>query len=133
MELVLNIWLRASIRAHDFIEASFWESKLEDMRKIYIPDSENYVFEQNSVKIGFYSLMGSILAAIFVMPEFQGKGIGKKLLSHAIKQKPNLTLSVYKENIASYQFYCSQGFSVVHEQSDIHTGHLEYIMTNSCT
>jgi len=42
---ILDIWLSASIKAHDFIEASFWESQVENMRNIYIPVSETYVFE----------------------------------------------------------------------------------------
>ncbi len=40
-----------------------------------------------------------------------------------------LTLSVYKENQASYQFYLSQGFNVISEQVDEYTGHLEYTMS----
>lgn len=125
---VLDIWLTASIKAHDFVEASFWESQVENMRNIYIPTSETYVFESDSKVVGFYSLYENNLAAIFVHPEFQGKGIGKQLISHAKKQKVSLTLSVYKENEDSYQFYLSQGFTVISEQTDKHTGHQEYMM-----
>ncbi|HCE4958424.1 TPA: GNAT family N-acetyltransferase, partial [Vibrio parahaemolyticus] len=31
---------------------------------------------------------------------------------------------------ASYQFYLSQGFNVVSEQLDEHTGHSEYTMSS---
>ena len=62
--------------------------------------------------------------------ELQGKGIGKQLLSHAKTQRAVLSLSVYKENQASYQFYLSQGFNVVSEQLDEHTGHSEYTMSS---
>ncbi len=126
---VLDIWLSASIKAHDFVDASFWESQVENMRNIYIPASETYVFESNSKVVGFYSLNENNLAAIFVSPEFQGKGIGKQLMLHAKKQRVRLILSVYKENKASCQFYLSQGFSVVSEQTDEHTGHQEYTMS----
>ncbi len=125
---VLDIWLSASIKAHDFVEASFWESQVENMRNIYIPASETYVFESDSKVVGFYSLYENNLAAIFVHPEFQGKGIGRQLISHAKKQKVSLTLSVYKENEDSYQFYLSQGFTVISEQTDELTGHQEYTM-----
>ena len=40
-----------------------------------------------------------------------------------------LTLSVYRQNEASCQFYLSQGFHIVSEQTDEHTGHLEFIMS----
>lgn len=131
MDFVLDIWLAASIEAHDFVDASFWESQVESMRDIYIPASETYVFECKSKVVGFYSLNKDNLAAIFVSPEFQGKGIGKQMMSHAKKQRDRLTLSVYKENEASYHFYLSQGFTVISEQIDEHTGHREYRMSLS--
>lgn len=128
IDSILDIWLSASIKAHGFIKASFWESQIENMRNIYIPASETYVFESDSKVIGFYSLNENNLAAIFVFPSFQGKGIGKQLMSHAKKQRARLSLSVYKENKESYQFYLSQGFTIVSEQTDEHTGHQEYTM-----
>lgn len=128
MGSVLEIWLDASVKAHDFISTEFWESQVENMRNIYIPASETYVFVAGSRVVGFYALYENNLAAIFVSPELQGKGIGKYLLNHAKAQRAVLSLSVYKENQASYQFYLSQGFKVVREQLDEHTGHPKYIM-----
>lgn len=129
ISLVLDIWLRASIKAHDFVEAEFWEAQVDNMRDIYIPASTTYVYELNSQVVGFYAIYENTLAAIFVLPENQGKGIGKLLLSHAKSQCSPLSLNVYQENNASFQFYLSQGFSVVSEQADDHTGHQEYTMT----
>ncbi|HGF4942334.1 TPA: N-acetyltransferase, partial [Vibrio parahaemolyticus] len=128
LDSVLEIWLEASVKAHDFVPADFWGSQVENMRNIYIPASEVFVYEIESKIVGFYALYESTLAAIFVFPEFQVKGIGKQLLSHAKAQRAILSLSVYKENQASYQFYLSQGFAVVGEQLDEHTGHPEYTM-----
>ncbi|ENQ8746675.1 N-acetyltransferase [Vibrio parahaemolyticus] len=130
LDSVLEIWLEASVKAHDFVPADFWGSQVESMRNIYIPASEVIVYEIESKIVGFYALYESTLAAIFVFPEFQGKGIGKQLLSHAKAQRAILSLSVYKENQASYQFYLSQGFAVVSEQLDEHTGHPEYTMSS---
>ncbi|EPS3402273.1 N-acetyltransferase [Vibrio vulnificus] len=130
LDSVLEIWLEASVKAHDFISAEFWESQVENMRNIYIPASEVYVFEVDSKVVGFYALYENKLAAIFVSPAFQGKGIGKQLLSHAKAQRAVLGLSVYKENQASYQFYLSLGFTVVSEQLDEHTGHPEFTMSS---
>jgi len=129
MDAVLDIWLTASIKAHDFIAPSFWESQVKNMRKVYIPASETHVYMQNARAIGFYALSGNTLAALFVAPEYQGRGVGKALLAHAKTQREALTLSVYKENGASCQFYLAHGFEVIREQTDAHTGHLEYIMS----
>lgn len=124
----MNIWLQASVKAHDFVSREYWKSQLDKMRTVYIPASENYVYETDSKIIGFYSLHQDMLAAIFVSPEHQGRGVGTALLDHAKSKRTQLNLTVYKENQASYEFYLSQGFSVVREQSDEHTGHPEYSM-----
>ncbi|WP_104401642.1 N-acetyltransferase [Vibrio penaeicida] len=129
IEAVLDIWLTASIQAHDFIKADFWRSQLDNMRNVYLPASEVCVYEQGGDIVGFYALYEDNLAAIFVSPECQGKGVGKALISDAKARRQSLTLSVYKDNHASYQFYLSQGFRAVSEQDDEHTGHPEITMT----
>lgn len=128
IEAVVDIWLSASIKAHDFVEASFWKSQVDNMINVYIPDSETYVYVEGLTIVGFYSLHGNNLAAIFVSPEYQGHGFGKKLMAHAKNRRMIITLSVYKENRKSYQFYLAQGFKVISEQVEEHTGHMEYIM-----
>ena len=77
MNDVLDIWLKASIEAHGFVGREFWENKVEDMQKIYIPTSDTYVFIEEDIIKGFFSLHGGTLAAMFVSPVFQGKGIGQ--------------------------------------------------------
>ncbi|PMO37099.1 GNAT family N-acetyltransferase [Vibrio splendidus] len=128
IEAVLDIWLTASIKAHDFVDLEFWESQVANMRDLYIPASTTYVYQVDGEVRGFYSLYEGILAAIFVGTEYQGSGIGKQLIDHAKLECPNLSLNVYKENQATIQFYLSQGFSIVSEQVDEHTGHQEYTM-----
>lgn len=131
IENILTIWLETSIKAHNFVEAAFWKSQVENMRDIYLPASESWVYETDSTIAGFYSLYEDTLVAIFVSPELQGQGMGKALLSHAKEQRNQLSLSVYKENKPSFDFYKSQGFTVVSEQTDEHTGHQEYTMCNN--
>ncbi|MBA4502691.1 N-acetyltransferase [Marinobacterium marinum] len=131
IESILDIWLQASIQAHDFIAPTFWQSQVDNMRTLYLPASETYVLERNSEVVGFYALHDNTLAAIFVRPELQRQGIGKLLLDHAKTKRPALTLSVYTENDASYRFYLAQGFTVVSQQTETHTGHLEYTMVSN--
>ncbi len=129
-DTVLSIWLEASIEAHHFIAATFWESQVERMRAAYLPAAESYVYEKNTAVVGFYSLYENNLAALFVSPHWQGKGIGAQLLAHAKTQREVLTLTVYTENIPSFQFYLSQGFKPIKEQVDEQTGHHEYYMSS---
>jgi len=128
MNDVLDIWLKASIEAHNFVGKEFWESKIEDMRKTYIPDSDTYVFMDRKIIKGFFSLHGDTLAAMFVSPDFQGNGIGQRLMSKAKSLRNKLNLTVYKQNTRSIDFYLKSGFVIVKERVDEHTGHVEILM-----
>lgn len=128
IDVVLDVWLKASLKAHGFIDQEFWKSKIDAMRTIYIPSSETYVFKENEIIKGFFSLTDETLAAMFVSPEFQGKGVGYKLLNKAKSLRKRLELTVYKENQTSLDFYKKCGFKTVKEKADAHTGHIEVLM-----
>lgn len=128
IETILNIWLTASIKAHNFMPAEYWQSKVNDMREIYLPASESYVYEENGDVVGFISIYQDNLAALFVSPLKQGNGIGSKLIEYIKSKYQVLNLSVYKENRASIAFYKKHGFTHVCEQIDEHTGHPEIAM-----
>lgn len=128
MDTVLDIWLRASIRAHDFVDREFWEARLEDVRDLYIPDSETYVYEKSGEVRGFFSLENFTLAALFVAPDSQGRGIGRCLLDRAKSLRIRLTLTVYKENRKSVRFYVRNGFVRTRERVDPYTGHKELVL-----
>ncbi len=125
---VLDVWLFASIQAHGFMDRTFWESNMDAMRDIYIPGSDTYVFKENETIKGFFCLHGDVLAAMFVAPEFQGKGIGRKLMDKAKSLRNRLELTVYKENPKSMAFYQRCGFEIITEKVDDPTGHMEVLM-----
>lgn len=128
IDQVISIWLEASIKAHDFVDSEFWKSKAKDMREIYIPSGETYVYEEGGIVKGFVALYNDILAAIFVFPDFQGTGIGMQLMQKAKDVRDNLNLTVYKENKKGIEFYKKCGFEIDQEQIDKHTGHPELVM-----
>ncbi len=128
IDQVINIWLDASVKAHDFVEKEFWESRVKDMREIYIPSAETYIYEEEYIIKGFVSLYNDTIAAIFVSPAFQGEGIGGKLMKKVKDIRDNLSLTVYKKNIKSIEFYHKCGFKIAREQIDEHTGHPELVM-----
>jgi len=128
IDQVISIWLEASIKAHDFVDNEFWKSKVKDMREIYIPSGETYVYEEGDIIKGFVSLYNDTLAALFVSPDSQGTGIGMQLMRKAKDVRNNLSLTVYKENIKSIEFYQKCGFKIEQEQIDKHTGHPELVM-----
>ena len=99
------------------------------MRELYLPGSETYVYEENVNIKGFFSLVEENLAAIFVSPDSQGRGIGKKLIAKAKELQPVLKLTVYKKNRKSVDFYKKRGFKIIKEQTDEHTSEIEFVMT----
>ncbi|NCT77795.1 N-acetyltransferase [Pseudomonas stutzeri] len=129
LETLLGIWLEASSRAHDFVERGFWEARLVDMRNLYLPAAQTWVYERDGTVVGFVSLLDDVLAAIFVAPTEQGHGIGSALLEHAKGLRERLSLTVYAANGASIAFYRRHGFQIAGEQLDAHTGHPERVMT----
>ena len=96
-DTILEIWLRSSVAAHDFVPRSYWEGKLDEMRTRYLPDSRTFVYQDESAEsvCGFVSLVENYVAALFVHPDRQGQGIGRRLLQWAAAQYPTLELSVY--------------------------------------
>ncbi len=128
---VLDIWLKASLTAHRFIDEAFWKSNLDAMRTIHIPSSETYVYEADDIIKGFFSIKDETLAAMFVSPEFQGNGIGRGLMDKAKTLSDRLELTVYKENTRGINFYIKCGFKPIKEKIDGYTGHIEILMIYS--
>lgn len=127
-DAVVDIWLRASLRAHDFVPAEFWHQRVGDLRDTYLPAAESYVYEAAGIVLGFLSLLDNTVAALFVRPESQGHGVGSRLLDHAKGLTSELTLTVYKANERSVAFYEQHGFVTQQEQLDPHTGQPELLM-----
>lgn len=123
-----EIWFNASVKAHDFISEIYWKNNKVKMHDTYLPMSEVYLVEDMSNIYGFIALVENKIAAIFVSPELQGKGIGKLLINHAKGIRNNLELSVYQKNINSVRFYESVGFKVVAETLDEETRSKEFLM-----
>ena len=129
MDDILRIWLEASIKTHDFIDADFWQSKIGDMRHKYIPNSETYVYTDKGVIKGFFALYEDTLAALFVSPDSQRTGIGKKLITIAKSLRETLNLYVYRKNSKAIDFYIKCGFRTLKTRVDKHTGEIEILMT----
>jgi mycothiol synthase len=62
---------------------------------------------------GALILNGDQLAFLGVVPEFRGRGVGRRLLALAMEQAPGLTLIVDVRNTPAIRLYQSVGFDVV--------------------
>ncbi|KAG9391575.1 Acetyltransferase (GNAT) domain [Carpediemonas membranifera] len=109
-DLLVDIWFRASLQAHGFLGAARLESQREAVRDVYFPQAETWVATDGSKPVGFISLLGAHIGALFVDPPMQGRGIGRRLIAQAGAVRGALSVEVYAENRAATAFYRRQGF-----------------------
>ncbi|WP_462382925.1 N-acetyltransferase [Pseudomonas sp. Marseille-QA0892] len=128
MDAVLRIWLDASLHAHPFVRPQFWQDQVANMRECYIPDSHTRVVEHENSCAGFSCVHGVTLAALFVAPVHQGKGLGALLMADAKRERNSLELAVYVQNKRAVEFYEQQGFRALQQRVDQHIGEAEWIM-----
>lgn len=126
--ILSEIWLEASLIAHHFIPEAYWKSHKLKMQHVYLPMSEVYLAEHNQQICGFIALLDTQIAAIFVSPQHQEKGIGTRLIQYAQAIRTELKLNVYQENPKSVQFYKSLSFEILEEGIDLETNSKEFLM-----
>lgn len=128
IKVLTDIWLETSLKAHHFISANFWKDQKDAMQNQYLPAAETYVAEHENGISGFVSLSKNRIAAIFVSPEKQGKGIGSSLIDYVKGMREELILHVYQNNDKSVKFYRAKGFEIISGTVDKHTQEKEFIM-----
>ena len=132
IDKVMDIWMKSTIKAHDFISKEYWQNNYNTVKEVYIPMSETFVYKDVQGIKGFISVINNeFIGALFVDIDFQGKGIGKQLIDYAVSKYGKLQLAVYKENKKSVEFYINRGFKIIEEQINDDSKHVEYIMEKS--
>ena len=126
--IVKNILLTTWKNTYTFIPE---EDILSHFKKYYCEDrlieilndpfSKGIIAEVNSVPAGWLKLFEDhiskkfFVSSLYVLPEFQGFGLGKKLLNKAYriakkKQFSKVWLGVMKQNVKSLEWYKNLGF-----------------------
>ncbi len=128
-DLLVDIWLQASLQSHDFVGEDYWRGKSGEIRNVWLPGSQTWVWEENGCCAGFISLVDEeYIGALFVDPAFQKKGIGSKLLNSLQAGRRKLRLKVFARNDHAVGFYRRHGFRVTARQTDTETGEEELLM-----
>ncbi|NUO01230.1 MAG: GNAT family N-acetyltransferase [Saprospiraceae bacterium] len=107
---ILNVWYEASSLAHPFLKDDFVEKAKKDLRDIYIPNTETWVYEENNAVIGFISMIGNEIGGLFVMPSNHFKGIGTQLVNFVKELHGELDVEVFEKNAIGRAFYEKYGF-----------------------
>ncbi|NLV96008.1 MAG: GNAT family N-acetyltransferase [Desulfovibrionales bacterium] len=128
IEACADIWLQASLAAHDFVSPDFWHGNYSAMKEQYLPGSDLYLAKEEGTILGFAAINQRALEALFVQPTSWGKGVGSRLLRHVQNVHAELRLAVYSKNSRAVGFYLHHGFTVSKEQTCPHTDELEVVM-----
>lgn len=110
LERLSGIWLEASLLAHAFVGRDRLREQRALIESEYLPNSETWVACRGLQPVGFISLLDSFIGGIFIAPDRQGMGVGRKLVAHALDRKGELSLEVYTANEQAMRFYASIGF-----------------------
>lgn len=85
------------------------------------------VAEADGRIVGFACLEGDLLDQLFVLPDWQGRGVGGRLLDDVKALKPaGFTLYTFEKNLAARRFYArrglvetGRGFSEEEQEADV--------------
>lgn len=120
--MLINIWYNSSSLAQPFLDTAFVEKVKKDMKDIYLPNAETWVFEENNVVIGFISMIGNEIGGLFVSPDQHSKGVGTRLVDFIGEYHRELEVEVFKDNKIGRSFYDKYGFKMMkeyfHEESN---------------
>lgn len=125
---VLHIWREASALAHPFLAKAKVAEAETMIRDSFLPVAETWLACPDGTPAGFIALLGEEAGGLFVLPAFQGQGLGQALLDHALTRRPRLELDVFAENRRAFGFYRRYGFTVVEERMNAFFGHPEIRM-----
>ncbi|WNF26507.1 GNAT family N-acetyltransferase [Streptomyces sp. C11-1] len=106
----MDLWSRAGSLAHPFIPGEGEGERARKMREIYLVHAENWVAESNGRVVALLGLLDAEIGGLFVAPEAQGTGVGRRLVEHAAALHGSLTLEVYEKNTRARGFYARMGF-----------------------
>ena len=70
---------------------------------------------QEGALLGFIALRDGWIDQLYVLPEWQGQGIGGALLAQAKSAWPQLRLWTFQKNLAARRFYEANGFTCIEE------------------
>lgn len=129
LSVVMQIWLEANIKAHNFISKDYWTDNYA-MVKDLLPQAEIYVYEDDDTNQidGFIGLSDNFIEGIFVRETLRSRGVGKQLLNYVKKIKSIMRLSVYQKNTRAIAFYQREQFVICSENIDDSTNEKEFIM-----
>jgi putative acetyltransferase len=111
--VLFDVWLRSVRATHTFVSEADMESFIPLVRDYLTSEAELWVLCSDSgVIMGFMGMSGSKIDSLFLAPEHQRKGGGRRLVRHARELRGELTVDVNEQNAAACRFYVACGLVV---------------------
>ena len=124
LDNLLTAWEAATREAHPFMSDDFIASERKAIPELYIPNTITHVAEVDCKVVGFISLFGSEVGAIFVHPSHHGAGHGLALMEIGAAGHDTLEVEVFENNKIAHPFYARWGFSEISRSVHEATGEL---------
>lgn len=109
-DAIVAIWEASSRIATPFLTPEFMARTRQQIREVWLPTAETWVFEGDQGVSGFITLIGNEIGGIFVDPNTQGLGIGRSLMDWASLRHEPLLVEVFEANTIGLKFYERYGF-----------------------
>src|SRR5690242_5368108 len=113
-EAVVDLWLRSVRATHTFLSEQDVQALLPSARDyLCAGGAELWVLCSDARNLmGCMGMSGTKMAALFLAPEFQRRGGGRRLVRHAQQLRGELTVDVKEHNPEARRFYEACAFVV---------------------
>ncbi len=113
-EDAVRMWRESKERAISQKEIHSFEDHVFFLNNILNRGNEIYIATDNNKVIGIIAFNGNEINQLYIHNDYQGKGLGKKLLDMAkINSKGRLTLYTFEVNHKAQRFYERNGFKII--------------------
>lgn len=107
---VIKVWEKSVSATHEFLNSSDFNEIKNLVKKMNFNDFEVYCLKRNSEIAGFIGVAKRKIEMLFLLPEYIGKGLGRKLTDFALSELNADKVDVNEQNTDAVKFYEKLGF-----------------------
>lgn len=110
---LLSTWELAVLATHQFLAKEDFIAIKEILWQINFNELNVHCLMHQQKVVGFIGLADAKIEMLFVLPEYMGLGLGKRLIQFAIAQFNASKVDVNEQNENAVLFYKKMGFEVL--------------------